>query len=123
MQYTDDVGHAVGDSQLQTWAVELMDERVGGIWDAVKERAAEYNEDWLIVVTTDHGRDAETGRSHGKQSERERTTWISTNSTRLNDNFNDLPGIVDILPSIVAHLGLTMPENIQAQLDGQSFID
>lgn len=123
LQYTDDVGHAVGDSQLQTWAVELMDKRVGGIWDAVKERAAQYNEDWLIVVTTDHGRDAETGRSHGKQSERERTTWISTNSTRLNDHFNDLPGIVDILPSIVTHMGLTMPENIQAQLDGQSFID
>jgi len=33
------------------------------------------------------------------------------------------PGIIDILPSIVNHMGIRMPEVIQSQLDGQAFID
>ena len=123
LQYTDDVGHGVGDSALQTSAVQLMDMRVAMIWNAVKARSESTEEDWLIIVTTDHGRDADTGRGHGGQSIRERTTWISTNSKRLNEHFLEVPGIVDILPSIVVHLGLTMPDHIRDQLDGESFID
>jgi hypothetical protein len=34
-----------------------------------------------------------------------------------------MPAAVDILPSIVKHLGLNMPAAISEQLDGQSFID
>jgi len=123
LQYTDDVGHGVGDSPLQIAAVELMDERVATVWRAVEARAQSEDEDWLIIVTTDHGRDAESGRDHGGQSERERTTWIATNSSHLNDHFEDMPGIVDILPSIAVHLELTMPPYIREQLDGQTFID
>lgn len=100
-----------------------MDERVATVWQAVNARAESKDEDWLIIVTTDHGRDAESGRDHGGQSERERTIWMSTNSSRLNDHFEDMPGIVDILPSIAVHLELTMPPHIHEQLDGQSFID
>lgn len=123
LQYTDDVGHGVGDGALQTSAVQLMDERVGMIWNAVKARSESTDEDWLIIVTTDHGRDADTGRGHGGQTIRERTTWISTNSKRLNEHFLGVPGIVDILPSIAVHMGLTMPDHIRDQLDGKSFID
>jgi len=124
LQYTDDVGHRLGDSPMQIATVEWMDGRVGVIWDAIKERQqANRNEDWLIIVTTDHGRDAETGKDHGGQSERERKTWIATNSKRLNDRFNSTPGIVDILPSIAVHMGLAMPPKIARQLDGRSFID
>lgn len=123
LQYTDDVGHGVGDSPLQLAALTEADALVAGIWDALQQRTAAHNEDWLIVVTTDHGRDAETGMDHGGQSERERTIWISTNSDRLNANFDERPAIVDILPSIAAHLALSMPADIEAQLDGRSFID
>jgi len=77
----------------------------------------------MILITTDHGRDANTGKGHGFQTERERTIWIVTNSDRLNSHFNELPAIVDILPSIATHLQLDMPANIQDQLDGRSFID
>ena len=121
--YTDSIGHEYGDSPQQTEVVREADDRVGRIWDAIQNREQKYNEEWLIVVTTDHGRDAETGKDHGGQSERERTTWIVTNSRNLNDNFNNKPAIVDILPSIAAHLDLTMPPQIEAQLDGQSFIE
>lgn len=123
LEYTDDVGHRYGDSPEQIAAVEWMDERIGLIWHSVQSRAESTGEDWLLVVTTDHGRDAVTGRGHGGQSDRERTTWIATNSRRLNDKFKNVPGVVDILPSIATHLELTIPPDIQAQLDGQSFID
>lgn len=123
LEHTDWIAHEVGDSSEQTVAVRGADEQIGKIWAAINARQSAHDEDWLIVVTTDHGRDAETGRDHGGQSERERTTWIVTNSNRLNAHFDEIPGIVDILPSIATHLNISIPAPVQAQLDGQSFID
>lgn len=123
LQYTDDVAHASGDGPDFDAAVGVMDGLVGQIWAAVAGRQAQYGEDWLILVTTDHGRDAETGQDHGGQSLRERTTWMVTNSQRLNPAYYSQPEMVDIYPSIVAHLGLPIPQQVAAGLDGSSFID
>lgn len=123
LEQTDSVAHRFGDSAEFSAAVRLMDAQMGKIWNAIRDRRASYDEDWLIIITTDHGRDAETGKDHGGQSLRERTTWIVTNSGRLNDHFSETPAIVDILPSLVTHLRLDMPESIRRQLDGRSFID
>lgn len=123
LEYTDAVGHRLGDSPQMQQAVEWMDSRIGIIWNAVEQRAATTGEDWLLVVTTDHGRDAETGKRHGGQSERERAIWIATNSKNLNSNFNEETEIVDILPSITSHMGIAIPAEISKQLDGVSFID
>ena len=122
LQYTDDVAHKYGDSVEFERAVVQMDERVKAIWLAVQARQRAHDEDWLIVVTTDHGRDALTGRSHGAQSKRERTIWIATNSQRLTPDFDAMPEIVDIYPSIATHLGITIPEQVARHLDGASFI-
>ena len=92
------------------------------IWSAVQARQKAFDEDWLIIVTTDHGRDAETGRDHGGQSERERTIWIATNSQRLTPGFHSMPAIVDIYPSIATYMGITIPEQVARHLDGVSFI-
>ena len=123
LEFTDDVGHMFGDGLELAEAVSLMDGNIGKIWQAVKSRQNTHNENWLVVVTTDHGRDVATGRNHGGQSARERSTWIATNSQNLNDHFSNTPAIVDILPSIMNHLELTIPTEIAAQLDGQPFID
>ena len=123
LQYTDDIAHYFGDSPEFAAAIGLMDRHVGAIWSAVQERRDQHGEDWLIVVTTDHGRDATTGMDHGEQTERERSIWIATNSTRLNARFRQMPPIVDILPSIAAHMKLEIPEPVRSELEGQSFID
>jgi len=123
LEYTDSVGHGYGDGPQMTAAVEHMDGQIGRIWSAVQNRQRAHDEDWMIVVTTDHGRDAKTGQGHGNQTERERTTWIVTNSDDLNARYYQTPGIVDILPSIATHLDLEIPASIRDQLDGQSFID
>jgi phosphopentomutase len=99
-----------------------MDERLHAIWSGVQARQRVHEEDWLVIVTTDHGRDAVTGRTHGGQSERERTIWIATNSQRLTPDFYATPEIVDIYPSIATHLGITIPEQVARHLDGASFI-
>ena len=112
-----------GDGDELTAAVAIMDANVGKIWKAVQDRQETHDEDWLVIVTTDHGRDDKTGKNHGGQSLRERTTWIATNSGRLNATFDDLPSIVDILPSILKHLAIIPSPPVAAQLDGESFID
>jgi predicted AlkP superfamily pyrophosphatase or phosphodiesterase len=122
LQHTDDAGHAHGDSDLFHAAVRQADVMVGRIWDAVQRRQT-LGEEWMIVVTTDHGRDARTGKGHGGQSERERTTWIVTNHPALSERFTRrTPAIVDIAPSILQHLGVAAPEAMLRQMDGVSFL-
>lgn len=123
LQYTDDVGHEYGDGPEFDQAVMDMDAHLGKVWAAVSARQRAYDEDWLVVVTTDHGRDGKTGREHEGHTERERTIWIACNSNRLSPRFKEMPEMVDIYPSIARHMGITIPEAIASQLDGQSFID
>lgn len=122
LQHTDDVGHAFGDSDTFDAAVEHVDSLVGVLWRAVQRREA-LGEAWMIVVTTDHGRDPISGRGHGRQTERERTTWIVTNHRTLSPRFTQgTPAIVDIAPSVLQHLGVAVPAEVAARMDGVSFV-
>ena len=123
LEFTDDIGHLYGDGVEMASAITLMDANVGRIWRSVQARQLTEDENWLVVITTDHGRDAETGKGHGGQSDRERTIWIVTNSTTLNESFTHLPSIVDILPSVLTHLQVAVPQAVRDQFDGKSFID
>ena len=122
LEFTDDMGHKFGDSPQFYDAVTTMDRQLGKIWSAIKKREQNFEEDWLIVVTTDHGRNEETGRNHGGQSERERSTWIVTNYNKLAKNFFENPGIVDIMPSICNYLQIPIPDNVKEEIDGVPFI-
>jgi predicted AlkP superfamily pyrophosphatase or phosphodiesterase len=122
LEYTDDMGHRFGDSDITRQAILGADQQIKGIWDAIKLRESTFGEDWLIVVTTDHGRDPNTGKNHGGQSDRERTTWIVTNSRNLNEHFKGNVAVVDILPSVCNHLGVKIPEEQRDELDGVPFI-
>ena len=122
LEYTDDMGHRFGDSPQFYQAIKNADHQVNRIWQAMKQREAKFNEDWLLVVTTDHGRNSVSGKDHGGQSDRERTTWIVTNSKNLNNHFKHSPGIVDILPSVFNHLGIRIPDDVYKEIDGVPFI-
>ena len=122
LQHTDDAGHAHGDSEAFHAAVRQADAMVGRLWRAVRQREA-LGEQWMVVVTTDHGRDARTGRGHGGQSARERTTWIATNQRPLTPRF--LAGeaaIVDIAPSILRHLRIAAPPAVAQEMEGVAFV-
>ncbi|HYC87507.1 MAG TPA: alkaline phosphatase family protein [Chryseosolibacter sp.] len=122
LEYTDDMAHRFGDSEKFYDAVKMADAQIGKVWSAINERTMKFAEDWLIVITTDHGRDPKTGKGHGGQSDRERTTWITTNSQRLNIHFKSQPGIVDIMPSILNHMNIPMPESVKREVDAVPFI-
>lgn len=71
----DDTGHVyglMGDEYRD--AIRRVDGHVGRILDAVTQRAAECDEEWLVVVVTDHGHVDEGG--HGGSSVRERESWV-----------------------------------------------
>ncbi|MEO0332353.1 MAG: alkaline phosphatase family protein, partial [Bacteroidota bacterium] len=121
LEYTDDMGHRYGDGERMNEAVKLVDEQVGKIWKAIQQREQQTNEAWLIIITTDHGRDAETGKNHGGQSERERTTWIATNAKNLNDYFHQhQPAIVDIMPTLADFLNVEISPEHEREVDGVS---
>ncbi len=119
LEYTDDMGHHFGNSPQMNKAIEYLDNQVGRIWNAIEYRQQNFKEDWLIIITTDHGRDANTGRNHGGQSERERTTWIITNAKNTNAYFrNGNPGITDIMPTIARFLDIPIPREQLMEIDG-----
>ncbi len=119
LEYTDDMGHKYGDSEQFYNAVKTMDDQIGRIWQAIQHRQGNFNEDWQIFITTDHGRDIDTGKGHGGQSERERLTWIVTNAKGLNSYFKeDEPYIVDILPTMLRTLDISPKKKQLWELDG-----
>lgn len=122
LEYTDDMGHRYGDSDQFYNAIKRADEQIKSIWDAIQLRQQSMGEDWLIVITTDHGRDAKSGKNHGGQSDRERLTWIVTNSKNLNGHFRNRPAAVDIFPSVANHMNIQVPEDTRNELDGVPFI-
>lgn len=120
--YTDDTGHSFGDTEEYFESIRNADRQIGEIWQAVQAREREFNEDWLVIVTTDHGRALPDGKSHGDQSERERTVWFTTNADSLNKYFqNRKPQHVDLYPTVARHLGLTIPDKVKNELDGVPF--
>ncbi|MCF2876525.1 MULTISPECIES: alkaline phosphatase family protein [unclassified Tenacibaculum] len=124
LEFSDDIGHRYGDSKRFEAAVSFEDKLVGKIWNAIKKREKLNNEEWLLIVTTDHGRNKKEGKDHGGQSRRERSTWIVTNTKKTNFYFkNYIPAIVDIFPTITDFLNLEIPDNIRRELDGVSLIN
>jgi arylsulfatase A-like enzyme len=115
------MGHMHGDGEKFYRAVEIMDNQVKRIWDAIQYRQQQFGEEWMIVVTTDHGRDSATGKHHGGQSLRERTGWIVTNVTPNKHFTSGAASIADIMPSIAGFLQLPVPKNIAREIDGIPF--
>ncbi|MES2796145.1 MAG: alkaline phosphatase family protein [Bacteroidota bacterium] len=121
LEYTDDMGHKYGDSPEFYDAIENVDKLIGKIYSAIKYREKNFKENWLIIVTTDHGRDAKTGKNHGGQSDRERETWIATNKKPKKARFENGLAVVDILPSVVEFLKIKIPLSVKQNLEGVSF--
>ncbi|MFC5626387.1 alkaline phosphatase family protein [Algoriphagus winogradskyi] len=121
LEYSDDMGHGFGNSPEMMDGVKKADIQIGRVWEAIQYREDTFGEDWLIVITTDHGR-TDDGFDHGGHSARERATWIVTNSKNTNSHFEETPEMVDILPSIANHLEISIPKKIAMELDGTPFI-
>lgn len=121
--YPDDTGHSFGDTEPHFESIRHADSQVGMIWQSVQQRMEAFDEDWMVVITTDHGRALPDGRNHGGQTAREKTVWFATNNPGVNEYFHrgDVQH-VDLYPSIARHLGVEIPLELNRELDGISFI-
>ncbi len=116
LEYTDDMGHMYGDGPQLDRAIHLLDKQMERIQQAIEYREKEFGEDWLLLITTDHGRDSATGKDHGGQSPRERSTWIVSNKKLA--AHGRVPGVVDLYPTIARHMGISITDSIAFELDG-----
>lgn len=123
LQHTDDIGHRYGFSKEMDKAILQLDEQMGKIFSAINFREKNYKEDWLFILTTDHGRDATTGKNHGGQSDAERTTWMIANKKNTNAYYKEnTPAIVDLLPTMARFQKIKIPEEQAYELDGVSIM-
>lgn len=118
LEYTDEMGHRHGDSPDFLNALNKLDNQIGKLKEAIDFREKNFNEEWLVIITTDHGRDT-FGFHHGGQTNRERNTWIATNYTGMNDYFKkQQPAIVDIASTILRFLNIEIARDQRFEIDG-----
>lgn len=78
-EYCDALGHEYGfwnDTPEYQEAVKLSAQKGNELIDAVESRSTYENEDWLIIITSDHGGYV---RGHGGETIMERMMFIATN--------------------------------------------
>ncbi|MDH3205500.1 MAG: alkaline phosphatase family protein [Gemmatimonadota bacterium] len=97
-------------------AIELADEHVGRLVGAIEARPTYDQEDWLILVSTDHGRRANGG--HGGDTPEERTIfYIASGPSATVGRAGVETSIVDVPVTALAHLGI--PIDPAWNLDGK----
>lgn len=119
--YTDDAGHIKGNGEYFDEYTLKADEQIRRVWDAVQYRQENFGEDWMVIVTTDHGRTVD-GHGHGGQSARERGSWIAVNQAVGTRFKNGGAAMVDINPTVCQFLGMEVPLRVRMEQDGISFI-
>ena len=86
-------------------AIALADRHVGMLIEAVRARPNYAGEDWLVLISTDHGRRPDGG--HGGDSPEEMTIFILASGAATADWPPPGPAfIVDVAATALDHLGI-----------------
>jgi hypothetical protein len=103
----DMVAHG-GDTDLRyRAAIEKVDQQIGAMVAAIEARPTYGDEDWLILVTTDHGHVDRGG--HGGPSWQERQSFIIAAGGDIAPGALAVePRTVDIAPTVLAHFGVAI---------------
>ena len=110
----DEFGHAATDSRasfspdstLYVNAISHVDSHIGELVRTMRARPKFIEEDWLVLITTDHGG---RGTSHGGDSEAERNIWLIVlgNDLPREKLLNEPTPQTALVPMIYRHLGIT----------------
>ena len=91
-------------------SITLSDHHVGELLEAIRARVTYAEEDWLILVSTDHGRRADGG--HGGDSPEESTIFIfAQGPSVVPGEISGTPAIVDVAVTALTHLGIEINPN------------
>ncbi|SCF75641.1 alkaline phosphatase family protein [Streptomyces sp. Ncost-T10-10d] len=102
----DGAGHSSGSaSDAYLKALNTADAQVGRLLDAVTSRPTYADEDWLVVVTADHGHTPTGG--HGGNTPLERGTFVIARGKGIEPgSVRDDVKITDIAPTVLRHEGV-----------------
>ncbi|MDX1493910.1 MAG: alkaline phosphatase family protein, partial [Longimicrobiales bacterium] len=101
----DETSHATGSiGEEYRSAIAEADAHVGRLVQAVRDRPGYASEDWLILVSTDHGRRPDGG--HGGDSPEEMTTFIVVSGAAADTAIAPPTYIVDVAATALAHMGV-----------------
>ncbi len=113
----DEISHTTGGigSEYRESITEA-DRHLGRMLEAIRARPSFAREDWLILLTTDHGR-TDAG-DHGGESPEETTVFFLASGPSVPPGRpSSPPNTVDLVPTALAHLGL--PADPSWGLDGR----
>jgi predicted AlkP superfamily pyrophosphatase or phosphodiesterase len=104
----DEAGHAYGTLSAEyAAAIATVDRQVGQVLAGLRRRPTYDAENWLVLVSTDHGRRDDGG--HGGASAAERTIFLILSGPSVRaPTFDPPPGIVDVAVTALAHLGIAI---------------
>lgn len=113
----DEISHSIGGlGEEYLSAIETADRHVGKLVAAIRGRPSFQDEDWLILVSTDHGRTEAGG--HGGDSPEETTIFYLVSGPAAQvGRLDEAPAIVDVPVTALAHLGI--PIDPAWELDGR----
>lgn len=94
--------HNHGTGAGYTACIERCDARLGLLLDAIDARPSRAQEEWTVIVVTDHGHLDEGG--HGGDSDEERTAWMLASGPGLPDGIKALDH-ADIAVQVLASFG------------------
>lgn len=101
----DEISHETGAiGEEYRHALAASDNLVGKLVEAIRSRATYGDEDWLIIVSSDHGRRDDGG--HGGESPEEKTIPFLVSGPSVQSTLTEPPRIVDVAVTALAHMGL-----------------
>jgi len=87
-------------------AIEQVDGHIGELLEAVESRPTRQDEDWLILVTTDHGGSG-TGHGGGHDNPEVACSWLVVSGDAAQPGkIAGEHGQVDLVPTALQHLGV-----------------
>lgn len=96
-------------------AIEKADAQVGKMLAAIKSRETYADENWLILVTTDHGG---SNFGHGKDIPEHTTIFYIANGADVNKGeMQEQVNVIDVAVTAMEHMGIDIKENWN--LDGK----
>ena len=87
-------------------AIEQVDGHIGELLEAIESRPTREDEDWLILVTTDHGGSG-TGHGGGHDNPEVACSWLIVSGDGAErGKIGGEQGQVDLVPTALKHLGV-----------------
>ena len=117
----DETGHRVGfhpSVKPYVAAIEVVDRQVGQLLTAIDSRPGRAGENWLVLVSTDHGGKG-TGHSDGQKVPEIRTVFLIVSGTAARQGkIQEQTYLVDLPVTALVHLGVKIDP--AWKLDGRS---